>query len=187
MFTLEKNNMETMTALSADDTMPCPLCAETIKKAALTCRFCGADLREFTANQSAGVERSLYKGHPAPVYSAWQWLLVVVTIGIAYLVYWMQSLTVTYEITSQRIRIERGLLSTVKDSVELFTIEHFDIHKPLGMRLAGHCILQLHSSDSSFSDFSLYGIPGLEAIADTMRECSLFERKRRQVTSVIRP
>jgi len=179
--------MEAMTAAGADATMPCPVCAETIKKAALKCRFCGADLREFAAGQVTGEERVLFKGHPVPVCSAWQWLLVVATIGIAYLVYWLKSLAVTYEITSQRIRIERGLLSTVKDSVELFTIEHFDVHKPLGMRLAGHCILQLRSSDSSFSSFSLYGIPRLETIADTMRECSLRERKRRQVMSVIRP
>ena len=179
--------MDTTTAVGADETMRCPMCAETIKKAALKCRFCGADLREFAAGQNAGTERVLFQGHPAPVTSAWQWLLVAVTIGIAYLVYWMKSLALTYEITSQRIRVERGLFATRKDSVELFTIEHFDIRKPLGMRIAGHCILQLRSSDSSFSDFSLYGIPQLEAIADTMRECSLAERKRRQVMQVIRP
>jgi hypothetical protein len=186
-FAKEKKNMDATTATGNEETISCPVCAETIKKAALKCRFCGADLREAAANQAASEERLLFKGHPAPVCSAWQWLLVIATLGIAYLVYWVRSLAATYEITSQRIRIERGLLSTAKDSVELFTIEHFDIKKPLGMRLAGHCILQLRSSDSSFSSFSLYGIPGLETIADAMRECSLRERKRRQVVSVIRP
>lgn len=182
---MEKKNMDT--TIDADETMRCPVCAEVIQKAALKCRFCGTDLHEVAANQAGAEERTLFKGHPVPVYSAWQWLLVVVTLGIAWLVYWMKSLAVTYEITSQRIRIERGLLSTVKDSVELFTIEHFDIRKPFGMRLAGQCVLQLRSSDSSFSSFSLYGIPGLETIADTLRECSLRERKRRQVMQVIRP
>ena len=179
--------MDNTAASDTGETMPCPVCAETIKKAALKCRFCGADLREAAANQAAGSESLLFKGHPVPVVSAWQWLLVIATIGIAWLVYWIRSLAVTYEVTSQRIRIERGLLATTKDSVELFTIEHFDIKKPLGMRMAGHCVLQLRSSDSSFSSFSLYGIPNLEAIADTMRECSLRERKRRQVLQVIRP
>ncbi len=173
--------------IDADETMHCPVCAEMIKKAALKCRYCGADLRELAANPAGTEERTLFKGHPMPVVSAWQWLLVVVTLGTAYLVYWLKSLAVTYEITSQRIRIERGLLSTLKDTVELFTIEHFDIRKPLGMRLAGQCVLQLRSSDSSFSSFSLYGIPGLETIADALRECSLRERKRRQVMQVIRP
>ena len=179
--------MDATTATGTEETISCPVCAETIKKAALKCRFCGADLRELGANQTAAEEKPLFKGHPVPVCSAWQWLLVIVTLGIAWLVYWVRSLAVTYEITSQRIRIERGLLSTTKDSVELFTIEHFDIRKPLGMRIAGYCILQLRSSDSSFSSFSLYGIPRLEAIADAMRECSLRERKRRQIVSVIRP
>lgn len=179
--------MNDTTASSADEDMPCPVCAETIKKAALKCRFCGTDLRDFAASQSAAGESLLFKGHPLAVVSVWQWLLVIVTLGIAWLVYWIRSQAVSYEITTQRIRIERGLLSTTKDSVELFTIEHFDIKKPLGMRMAGHCILQLRSSDSSFSSFSLYGIPDLERLADAMRECSLRERKRRQVLQVIRP
>lgn len=28
----------------ADDSYPCPICAETIKKAAIKCRFCGEEL-----------------------------------------------------------------------------------------------------------------------------------------------
>jgi uncharacterized membrane protein YdbT with pleckstrin-like domain len=179
--------MEPTAEHASAESMPCPVCAEAIKKAALKCRFCGADLREFAAGQASGEERLLFKGHAAPVSSVWQWLAVACTLGIAYLYYWIVSLAVTYEITTQRIRIERGLLSTVKDSVELFTIEHFDVHKPLGMRLAGYCILRLRSSDSSYANFSLHGIAGLESIADTLRECSLRERKRRQVMAVIRP
>jgi hypothetical protein len=87
------------------------------------------------------VEHEVWSGHPATVYSAWQWVLVVVTLGIAYLVLWIKSRTITFRITSQRVQVERGLFSTLKDNVELFTIEHFDIHKPLGMRLAGYCKL----------------------------------------------
>jgi uncharacterized membrane protein YdbT with pleckstrin-like domain len=115
------------TTIDADETIRCPVCAEVIMKAALKYRFYGANLREVAVNQAGNEERMLFKGHPMPIYSAWQWPLVVFTLGIAWLVYWFKSLALTYEITSQRIRIERGLLSTVKDSVELFTIEHFDI------------------------------------------------------------
>jgi uncharacterized membrane protein YdbT with pleckstrin-like domain len=127
----------------------------------------------------------VWSGHPAAVYSAWQWILVIVTIGIAYLVLWIKSRSITFRITTQRVQVERGLFSTIKDNLELFTIEHFDVHKPLGMRIAGHCLLHLRSADDASPSLKLYGIPNLETIADQMRENSLRERTRRRVTTFI--
>ncbi|CAN5461417.1 hypothetical protein BH11PSE11_BH11PSE11_03700 [soil metagenome] len=175
------------TETSADDTKACPACGETIKKAAIKCRFCGTDLGVMAATIEAGDEKSLFTGHPAIITSAWQWLAVIMTLGIAFVVYWIRSLAITYRLTTQRVRIERGIFSTTLDSVELFTIEHFDVHKPLGMRLLGHCKLVMRSSDTSTSNVSIYGIENLETLADTLRECSLRERTRRRVTSIIQP
>ena len=169
----------------SDDSKACPVCGETIKTAAIRCRFCNEDLVAFAASREAEVERLLFAGHPAAIHSAWQWIAVVVTLGIAFVFYWLKSLATTYEITSQRIRIERGILSKVKDSVELFRIDHFDLHKPLGMRLAGYCLLHLRSSDASVPTVIIYGIPKLEQLADALRECSLRERTRRRVTTFV--
>lgn len=168
-----------------DDEKACPVCAETIKAAAIKCRFCNTDLAALAASREAEVERPLFTGSPAIIYSAWQWIGVVLTLGLAFVYYWLKSLATTYEITSQRVRIERGILSKVKDSIELFRIDHFDLHKPLGMRLAGYCLLHLRSSDASLTTVILYGIPHLEELADTLRECSLRERARRRVTTFV--
>ena len=170
-----------------DDTKPCPVCGESIKTSAIKCRFCNTDLEAFQAGRTADDERVLFAGHPVAIYSLWQWIFVVLTLGVAYLFYWVDSRRITYKITTQRIKVERGLLSTVMDSVELFTIEHFDLHKPIGMRLLGFSQLRLRSSDAGYQTVDIYGIPDLDKLADTLRECSLRERTRRRVTSIIQP
>jgi uncharacterized membrane protein YdbT with pleckstrin-like domain len=109
----------------------------------------------------------------------------VFTLGIAYLVYWIRSASTGYEITTQRVKVEKGLFSKLRENVELFRIDHFDLHKPFGMRLVGQCILHLRSSDPAFASVMIAGIPNLEALADTLRECSLRERTRRRVTTLV--
>lgn len=169
---------------ATEERKPCPVCGESIMAIARKCRFCGTDLEAWQAARDATVEQVLFQGHPDVFYSAGQYVIAVITLGIAALVYWIQSLSVNYTITTQRIRVERGVLSKKQDNLELFRVDHFDLEKPLGMRMLGQCLLCMHSSDRDMPSVRLYGIPGLEAMADTLRDCSLRERTRRRVLPV---
>jgi membrane protein YdbS with pleckstrin-like domain len=110
----------------------------------------------------------------------------LIACGLVYLRFYLISRSVHYTITTQRIKLERGLLSKIQETLELFRIDHFEVRKPIGMRLLGQASLHLFSSDAELERFSIYVIPDLEELANTLRECQLRERSRRGLTTFVR-
>ena len=163
------------------DSKPCPACGESIRASALKCRFCGEDIEAFVAKREATVEKTLFSGRPSALYSIGRWVLTLLTIGIAGLCYWIASLSTRFEITTQRVRIERGVFSRSRQDTEIYRIDDITLEQPFGMRMLGHAILFLRSTDRSTPEIRLYGVPGLAALSEKLRECSLRERERRGV------
>ena len=98
-----------------------------------------------------------------------------------WMVRWWITRTTVYELTTQRMKVTRGILNRRLDELELFRVKDYVMDQPLFLRLVGLGNLTLVTSDASTPRIVLRAIADVQAVRETLRTAVQSERDRKRV------
>ena len=138
-----------------------------------------------TPSPATEQEETLFEGHPAAVPSFGALLIAVLTLGLAFIYFLLQSRSTTYKVTTKRVLVERGLLSKRLEQVDAYRIKDFVVDRPFGQRLLGTGNIQLLTMDATTPTIELRGL-GADVVAlyERLRAAAEADRGRRGVRIV---
>lgn len=128
-------------------------------------------------------ETEVWAGSPSQILNAktffWYGLFFWLLIPLAVIFWkWLEVKNIRYEVTSERIRSRRGVLSKKVDYLELYRVKDFRIEQPFIYRLFSVANLILDTSDRSHPLMVLRAVPNAEWLKDQIR--ANVERLREQ-------
>jgi len=137
---------------------------------------------------AAGV--ALYLGFPAANFALR--MIYLGLAGLAFLFLLADVLVIKatqYEITNERIRIRRGLLTKRTDELELYRAVDTSLVEPLSLRMFGLGTIEVRTNDASTPLVYLSAIHGARRVREDLRRCieECRDRKRVRVTEFEQP
>ena len=97
---------------------------------------------------------------------------------------WWITRTTLYELTTQRLKVTRGILNRRLDELELFRVKDYVMDQPLFLRLAGVGQITLVTSDATTHRIILRAIADVQAVRETLRTAVQSERDRKRVREI---
>lgn len=113
------------------------------------------------------------------------WVATVVAIALLWIivggVYAVRRLGVHYELTSQRIIHQTGLLSRRTDRIEVIDIDDVSFEQGMVQRMFGIGTIRIDSSDRSHPVLTMRGIANVREVAGLFDDTRRKERRRRSL------
>lgn len=100
------------------------------------------------------------------------WVFLVATLAY-------KKMSVAYELTTQRFIHRSGILKRVTDRIEVIDIDDVTFEQGIVQRMLGVGTIRLSSSDRTHPELALYGINGVEHVANTIDDIRRKERRKR--------
>jgi hypothetical protein len=91
------------------------------------------------------------------------------------------SLTEHYRVTTERVRVTKGLLGRDREDIELFRIQDIDHSQGITERMLNIGDITLRSADASQPEIVLRNIPNPEQVHEIVRRAMLDARQRHRV------
>lgn len=96
--------------------------------------------------------------------------MAAAVLGVWYIVLAaLRTYTTTYTITTQRLRVRSGIMSTTDEEVELRRVQDLTIVCPLAYRLSGRGNIIVEAADVSSSEDGIMAIKDPERVHDLLR------------------
>jgi uncharacterized membrane protein YdbT with pleckstrin-like domain len=105
---------------------------------------------------------------------------LVIPLAWAPACWWTNRATV-YELTSQRLRIMRGILNRRLDELELYRVKDYVMEQPFLLRLLGLGNITIVTSDATTPTVALRAIAGVADVREKLRNAVQAERDRKRV------
>jgi uncharacterized membrane protein YdbT with pleckstrin-like domain len=131
-------------------------------------------------------EKALWSGTPSqlinlPLYVLWVLLFWLVIPLFIMLWQWLVVRNTIYELTTERLKLRRGVLNKHMDEVELYRVRDYKLEQPLFLRLFGLGNITLRTSDRSHPVLSLRAIRNGEQLYEQIRNAVEQSRAKKGV------
>ncbi len=112
---------------------------------------------------------------------------ILILLGVPYLLlFWLQNRAITYKVTSERLEVESGVLSSRTHMIELLDVVDAQIHRTLFGKIFGYSLLTLnldakkYKSEDGVPQQHMVGLPSdrVKEIRDFIREAGMQDASR---------
>lgn len=118
-----------------------------------------------------------------PLFSPLIWGLIVVPIfWIAWV--WLQTRSESFTLTSERLRMKKGVLNQVFDEVELYRVKDVTLSRSVVQRMFGLGTVTMQTSDQGQENICIDSVRNSEELREQLRKQVEIIRDRKRVREV---
>ena len=92
-----------------------------------------------------------------------------------------KSISERYEVTTERLIVEYGILNKSTEEIELFRVQDLSVERSVFDRMFGVGNIVIHSGDATGGMLVLFDIANAEEVKNLIRDASRVERQRHRV------
>jgi uncharacterized membrane protein YdbT with pleckstrin-like domain len=164
----------------------CPACGKRNEDAdPKFCSGCGGPMGTSTGGAPASEERVIFEGHPAAIRGLGALLITVLTLGFAWIYYYLRARGTHYRLTSRRVVIESGIFSKRLEQIDLYRVVDYVVERPFGQRLLGTGNVVIEATDRTQHEVRIDGVrTDVRELYEKLRAATEADKRARGVRVV---